>query len=81
MVVPAGWNGTPLSHSPGILSCHSSTPLKSYWCDGTLSSSRGHRRMDTDLRCPGALWTELDSTLDFFFFFFFSKVEETLTQC
>lgn len=24
---------------PGILSCHSSTPLKSYWCDGTLSSS------------------------------------------
>ncbi|KOC70376.1 hypothetical protein WH47_02879 [Habropoda laboriosa] len=34
------------SHSPGILSCHSSTPLKSYWCDGTLSSSRGIRRMD-----------------------------------
>lgn len=27
------------SHRPGILSCHSSTPLKSYWCDGTLSSS------------------------------------------
>jgi len=26
-------------HRPGILSCHSSTPLKSYWCDGTLSSS------------------------------------------
>lgn len=27
------------AHRPGILSCHSSTPLKSYWCDGTLSSS------------------------------------------
>lgn len=26
-------------HRPGILSCHSSTPFKSYWCDGTLSSS------------------------------------------
>lgn len=31
--------GEKSAHRPGILSCHSSTPLKSYWCDGTLSSS------------------------------------------
>lgn len=54
----------PLNHSPGILSCHSSTPLKSYWCDGTLSSSRGHRRTKSH---------SFQCSLD-------SKVEGTLTK-
>lgn len=54
----------PLNHSPGILSCHSSTPLKSYWCDGTLSSSRGHRRTQSH---------SFQCSLD-------SKVEGTLTK-
>lgn len=54
----------PLNHLPGILSCHSSTPLKSYWCDGTLSSSRGYRRTQSH---------SFQCSLD-------SKVEGTLTK-
>lgn len=40
---------------PGILSCHSSTPFQSYWCDGTLSSSRVRRTvLILRHRCAGA---------------------------
>ena len=52
----------PLNHSPGILSCHSSTPLKSYWCDGTLSSSCGHRQTQShSFQC--SLDSKVDGTL------------------